>query len=63
VQTPATGGDPDATGSTNATFMTLPATDITLIPVQPIANLSSVFAGGPGALHIYGLNTPYQMYL
>lgn len=62
VQTPATGDDPDAKGSTNASFMTLPASDITILPVTAIEGLDQVFAGGPGAVHVYGLNTPYQMY-
>jgi hypothetical protein len=62
VQAPATGGDPDAPSSTNATFETLDPSAITILPVPAISQLASCFAGGPGAVHIYGLNTPYAMY-
>lgn len=61
VATPAKGDDPDATGATNASFMTL-TPDITIVEVTAPADFDKCFAGGPGAVHIYGLNTPYPMY-
>lgn len=62
VVTPAIGGDPNSPQSTNATLMALPP-DITIVAVPEVAQLKQCFAAGPGAVHIYGLNAPYPMYL
>ena len=62
VTTPATGGDPNAKNSTNATLEELSADDVAIIPVDAPANLDDYYAGGPGAIHIYGLNSPYTLY-
>jgi hypothetical protein len=62
VQTPATGGDPNRSGSTNATFQTLDPSSIAVVDVSAVPDLEKVFAGGPGQVHIYGLTTPYVLY-
>lgn len=62
VKEPATGGDPNAQGSTNATFETLDVENITVVPVTAPANLNDYFAGGPGQVHIYGLDEPFTLY-
>lgn len=62
VNTPATGGDPQQSTSTNATFEPLETTDTAVVPVTALSDLAGYFAGGPGAVHIYGLNTPYTLY-
>ena len=62
VKNQATGDDPNASGSTNATLIALDETDITVIPVTAPANLNDYFAGGPGQVHIYGLNNPFVLY-
>lgn len=62
VQTPAQGGDPNRSTSSNASFQTLNATDITIVPVAAVPNLDQYFAGGPGQVHIYGLEAPYTLY-
>lgn len=61
VGKPAVGGDPQLT-KTDATFATLDASSLTVLPVKKIDQLPSVFAGGPGAVHIYGLSTPFPMF-
>ena len=62
VKYPATGGDPNAPDSTNATFKKLDETDVTVIPVSAPTNLNNYFAGGSGQIHIYGLNNPFVLY-
>lgn len=62
VQTPAQGGDPNRSGSTNASFQTLDPGGITIVPVSAVPNLNQYYAGGPGAVHIYGLSTPYILH-
>jgi hypothetical protein len=61
VQTPATGDAPNR-GGTNATFQTLDPGAITIVPVSAVPGLEKYFAGGPGQVHIYGLETPYVLY-
>lgn len=54
----ARGGDPKDPASTSAEFGKL-STDIASVhAVTPLDDLASVFAGGPGALHVYGLAAP-----
>ncbi len=66
VLVPASGGDPNAKGSSNATFATLDAGNISVVPVDKAAakrlDLKSYFAGGAGEVHIYGLNDPFTLY-
>lgn len=54
------GGDSAAASSSNATFE-VPDTDVTIIPLEETSALSTVFAGGAGALHIYGLTKPLSL--
>ncbi len=51
------GADSARAGAKNATFE-IPEVDVTVIPVVHTAQVESVFAGGPGAVHIYGLDEP-----
>lgn len=62
VQTPATGGDPNRATSKNATFATLDASSLTILQVPSIGPLASCFAGGAGAVHVYGLTTPFKVF-
>ena len=64
VNVPASGGDPNNTGSTNATFETLSTRDIATYPVTASSSLEldQYFAGGSGEIHIYGLETPFTLY-
>ncbi|HWI64468.1 MAG TPA: hypothetical protein VNT75_21770 [Symbiobacteriaceae bacterium] len=62
VQVPAHGGDPNRHTSANATFQTLDPTDTAVVPVPATPDLDQYFAGGSGAVHIYGLKTPYILY-
>lgn len=62
VATPATGNDPNNPSSTNATYEALDHTQVTILPVGEIAALKDHFAGGAGAVHIYGLQKPYELY-
>ena len=62
VADPATGDDPNAPASTNATFKTLDKANIDRFDVSPPINLNDHFAGGPGEIHIYGLNSPFVLY-
>lgn len=62
VKSPASGGDPNGPTATNATFQVLSPGAITVLPVSAVAGLEQCFAGGPGQVHIYGLQTPYTLY-
>ncbi len=44
-------------GAKNATF-SVPDVDVTIVDVPRTATTEAVFAGGPGAVHIYGLKNP-----
>ena len=63
VQTAAQGNDPN---NNSASFEVLSAADVTVITLNPPVLVDGVFAnyfaGGPGAIHIFGLNQPYTMY-
>ena len=63
VQTAAHGNDPNAN---SASFSCLSASDVTVIALDPPTLQGDVFAnyfaGGPGAIHIFGLSSPYSMY-
>ncbi|GAA1862147.1 hypothetical protein ACFQZV_13170 [Microbacterium koreense] len=58
VTSAAQGGDPRDLASRSASYETLDADIATVHPVTALDDLGSVFAGGPGALHIYGLTSP-----
>ena len=64
VKDPASGGDPNAPSFANATFEKLYAGSITVVPVTaPVElELNDYFAGGPGQIHICGLNDPFTLY-
>ncbi|MFP8780122.1 hypothetical protein [Hydrogenophaga sp. RWCD_12] len=62
VQQPAVGCDPNRKGSSNASFETLASEATAVLAVPVIPDLAQCFAGGPGAVHIYGLQTPYNFY-
>lgn len=65
VLTPATGSDPASDGSNNATFKTLSTDNILVIPVTttPLGpDFQNYFAGGYGQVHIYGLETGFELY-
>ena len=62
VQQPAVGGDPNRSGARNASFQTLGTQDIAILAVPAVPELAQCFAGGPGAVHIYGLKSPYDFY-
>lgn len=54
------GGDSAQPGARNATFR-VPNVDVTVVSVPRTAEVSEVFAGGPGAIHIYGLKNPLSI--
>jgi hypothetical protein len=54
VKRAAVGGSPHADGSSNATFYKLDPAALTIVPLPETADHGIVFAGGAGALHIYG---------
>lgn len=63
VRTPTKKGDPMHVDAAHATFdETLGTQDVTVVPVVPLPDLHHLYAGGPGALHIYGLKEPYPLY-
>lgn len=63
VETAAKGNNPN---KDSASFETLPDSDIVCIivnePELPVGNFNDYYAGGAGAVHIYGLNQPYDLY-
>lgn len=63
VENQAQGGDPNYPDS-SATFQELDNGNITVIDASAGAPsyLNEYFAGGPGHVHIYGLNNPYTLY-
>lgn len=56
----AVGGDSAAPGAADAQFLA-PQVDVTVLPVPRTDTTDAVFAGGPGAVHIYGLGTPLEL--
>lgn len=57
VLTGAQGGNSEQVGSHDATFA-VPDTDVTVIDLPDSNKVSEVFAGGAGAIHIYGATKP-----
>lgn len=58
IRTPPQGAGARSPGSSDAAFASAPDVDITVIEVPPTADLDDYFAGGPGAVHIYGAHNP-----
>lgn len=58
IRTGPRGADPRAVGARDAAFEPAPEVDVTVIPLPAAAGLAECFAGGPGALHIYGKEQP-----
>ena len=54
-------GEPRMPGARDARFAPAPDVAVTVIALDPIAELAGSFAGGPGALHIYGRETPLPL--
>jgi len=61
VQTGAVGGDAKSPSAHDATFAAAPEVDVTVIPVAGDAEFDAYFAGGPGAVHIYGKDAPLPL--
>lgn len=61
VKTAAVGSAQHATGSHDATFEPAPDVSVEVIPVVQDSTFDEFFAGGPGALHIYGLSDPLPL--
>jgi hypothetical protein len=63
VKTMAIGSDPNDIHSRSAVMESLDADSITVVKVEAKAELQldDYFAGGPGEIHIYGLETPYDL--
>ncbi len=62
VHAAAHGGDQMVAGAHDATFDPASDVDVTVIPVTPAADLDEFFAGGPGAVHIYGKDEPLPLH-
>ncbi len=54
-------GEPRVPGARDAQFAPAPEVEIEVLPVAPTTDLSSCFAGGPGAVHVYGMRHPLPM--
>lgn len=63
VKTAAIGNDPN---KNSASFQTLSVNDIVCVavaePTLPVGTIHDYFAGGVGAVHIYGLEHAYELY-
>ncbi|WP_440714024.1 hypothetical protein [Gordonia sp. FQ] len=58
IETGPRGADQRGTGSHDARFAPAPDVDVTVIEMTAIARFDECFAGGPGAVHIYGRDRP-----
>lgn len=61
VRNAAVLGDEKAPGAQNATFDAAPDVDVTVLPVAGGDDFDEFFAGGPGAVHIYGAAHPLPL--
>lgn len=61
VRTAPQGGDPHAPGAQDATFTAPDEVTLDTVPVPAIDGIAEMFAGGPGALHLYGLGEPLPL--
>ena len=55
------GANVNRPGSHDATFEPAPEADVTVLPVPPTRDVGVYFAGGPGAVHIYGCARPLPL--
>jgi hypothetical protein len=53
--------NPRAAGARDARFAAAADVSVDVIPVEPTADLATCFAGGPGAVHIYGKESPLPL--
>lgn len=60
VVTGPVGANSASASSASATFQ-IPEVDVTVVPVSRTAEVDAVFAGGPGSVHIYGLDAPLDL--
>lgn len=61
VKSAAVGADVKAAGSHDATFDPASDVDVTVLPLTVDASFDTFFAGGPGAVHIYGKDAPLPL--
>lgn len=61
IRTPAQGADQRAVGAHDATFEDAPDVTVDIIPVPGSPDLDAFFAGGAGAIHIYGKDAPLPL--
>jgi hypothetical protein len=61
VSTAARMSDEKAPGALNAMFDAVPEVDVSVVPVLGIPDLDGYFAGGAGAVHVYGAVNPLPL--
>ncbi|MET0811676.1 MAG: hypothetical protein ABWY03_01390 [Microbacterium sp.] len=61
VKTAAVGSAQHGVGAHDAVFEPAPEVSVTVLPVTQGAAFDEFFAGGPGAVHIYGLTDPLPL--
>lgn len=61
VKTGAVGGAQHGRGAHDATFEPAPEVSVRVLPVHQQPAFEAFFAGGPGAVHIYGLDDPLPL--
>lgn len=52
----------DTPGTNNASYQTLDPANTKVVSVNQGSNFGNYFAGGPGEIHIYGINQAYELY-
>jgi hypothetical protein len=57
----AVGGEAKSPSSAPAVLEHLPADTVSILPLSPRPTHDTFFAGGPGALHVFGLNAPLPL--
>ncbi|MFM9378328.1 hypothetical protein [Gordonia sp. VNK21] len=62
VRRPASGADVRGPGSTDAVFAPAAGASVTVIPVASGPDVERCFAGGPGAVHVYGADHPLPLH-
>ncbi|MCR2800866.1 hypothetical protein QNO21_06000 [Microbacterium sp. zg-Y818] len=53
--------DENVSGAMDATFMPPPQVTVDILPVPPVVEVRGLFAGGAGAVHIYGRTEPMPL--
>ncbi|MET0811815.1 MAG: hypothetical protein ABWY03_02100 [Microbacterium sp.] len=61
VKESAVGSAQHGAGAHDATFEPAPEVSVTVVPIAQGSSFDEYFAGGPGALHIYGLTDPLPL--